>query len=75
MYILSSFNLQEEDPTNIFSLVASLTPFSEFNQSPRNMYQCQMAKQTMAYPSHERKHRSDSKMYRLITPQVRLWSE
>lgn len=26
----------EFTPTNIFSLVASLTPFCDFNQSPRN---------------------------------------
>jgi len=30
----------EYDPTAIFSIVANLTPFSDFNQSPRNMYQC-----------------------------------
>ncbi|KAH5062399.1 DNA-directed RNA polymerase subunit beta [Parastagonospora nodorum] len=30
----------EYDPTNIFSIVANMTPFSDFNQSPRNMYQC-----------------------------------
>tara|TARA_R110002003_G_scaffold63_15_gene5913 strand:- start:24162 stop:26444 length:2283 start_codon:yes stop_codon:yes gene_type:complete len=30
----------EFDPTNIFSIVANMTPFSDFNQSPRNMYQC-----------------------------------
>jgi DNA-directed RNA polymerase I subunit RPA2 len=29
----------EYDPTAIFSIVANLTPFSDFNQSPRNMYQ------------------------------------
>lgn len=29
----------EYDPTNIFSIVANMTPFSDFNQSPRNMYQ------------------------------------
>jgi len=38
---------QELDPTNMLSLIASLTPFSDYNQSPRNMYQCQMGKQTM----------------------------
>jgi DNA-directed RNA polymerase I subunit RPA2 len=27
----------EYDPTNIFSIVANMTPFSDFNQSPRNM--------------------------------------
>jgi DNA-directed RNA polymerase I subunit RPA2 len=31
----------------MLSVVASMTPFSDYNQSPRNMYQCQMAKQTM----------------------------
>lgn len=29
----------EFDPTNILSIVANMTPFSDFNQSPRNMYQ------------------------------------
>lgn len=33
---------QELHPTQILSVVASLTPFSDFNQSPRNMYQCQV---------------------------------
>lgn len=38
---------QEVKPTHILSVVANLTPFSDFNQSPRNMYQCQMGKQSM----------------------------
>ena len=59
----------ETDPTAIFSLVASLTPFCDFNQSPRNMYQCQMGKQTMATPFHSIPHRVDTKAYRLQTPQ------
>jgi DNA-directed RNA polymerase I subunit RPA2 len=29
----------ELDPTSMLSVVANLTPFSDFNQSPRNMYQ------------------------------------
>ena len=33
---------QEFDPTNILSVVANMTPFCDFNQSPRNMYQCQV---------------------------------
>lgn len=33
---------QEVLPTNILSVVANLTPFSDYNQSPRNMYQCQV---------------------------------
>ena len=30
------------DPVTLLSIVANLTPFSDFNQSPRNMYQCQV---------------------------------
>ena len=33
----------ETSPANMLSLIASLTPFSDFNQSPRNMYQCQVS--------------------------------
>lgn len=61
---------QEFTPTNIFSIVANMTPFSDFNQSPRNMYQCQMGKQTMGTPSTVFNHRTDNKMYRLQTGQT-----
>lgn len=53
----------------MLSVVASLTPYSDFNQSPRNMYQCQMAKQTMGTPMQALCHRPDNKIYRLQTPQ------
>ena len=33
---------QELYPYSFMSVMANLTPFSEFNQSPRNMYQCQV---------------------------------
>ena len=59
----------ETSPTALFSLVASITPFCDFNQSPRNMYQCQMGKQTMGTPYHAAPHRVDTKAYRLQTPQ------
>ncbi|XP_071484043.1 DNA-directed RNA polymerase I subunit RPA2-like [Diadema antillarum] len=55
---------------SILSIAASLTPFSDFNQSPRNMYQCQMGKQTMGFPSHTLPFRADHKMYKLQTPQA-----
>jgi len=64
----------EVDPTNMLSVLASLTPFSDFNQSPRNMYQCQMGKQTMGTPAHSLLHRSDNKLYRILTPQSPLVS-
>jgi len=59
-------------PTSMLSIIASLTPFSDFNQSPRNMYQCQMGKQTMGTPAHNLKHRTDTKLYRIQTPQAPL---
>ncbi|ODQ82708.1 hypothetical protein BABINDRAFT_159233 [Babjeviella inositovora NRRL Y-12698] len=60
----------EYSPTNILSILANLTPFSDFNQSPRNMYQCQMGKQTMGTPGVGLVHRSDNKLYRLQTGQT-----
>ncbi|XP_067931459.1 DNA-directed RNA polymerase I subunit RPA2-like [Watersipora subatra] len=59
----------ECSPTSMLSYIASLTPFSDFNQSPRNMYQCQMGKQTMGTPLHAYDYRSDNKLYRIRTPQ------
>jgi DNA-directed RNA polymerase I subunit RPA2 len=61
---------QEVAPTHILSVIANLTPFSDFNQSPRNMYQCQMGKQTMGTPAHALSHRTDNKLYRLVTGQT-----
>ncbi|CDK25868.1 unnamed protein product [Kuraishia capsulata CBS 1993] len=60
----------EFSPTNILSILANLTPFSDFNQSPRNMYQCQMGKQTMGTPGVALVHRSDNKLYRLQSGQT-----
>ncbi|PWN30971.1 putative RPA135-DNA-directed RNA polymerase I, 135 kd subunit [Jaminaea rosea] len=57
-------------PTNVLSVIANLTPFSDFNQSPRNMYQCQMGKQTMGTPSTSISRRTDNKLYRIQTPQT-----
>ena len=60
----------EFSPTNILSIIANLTPFSDYNQSPRNMYQCQMGKQTMGTPGVGLVHRSDNKLYRLQSGQT-----
>lgn len=38
------------------------------NQSPRNMYQCQMGKQTMGTPCHTWNTQAETKLYRLQTP-------
>ncbi|OXB68365.1 hypothetical protein ASZ78_015305 [Callipepla squamata] len=63
---------QELFPHSILSVVANLIPFSDHNQSPRNMYQCQMGKQTMGFPVYNYKDRSDNKLYLLHTPQSPL---
>ncbi|KAF5399581.1 DNA-directed RNA polymerase subunit beta [Paragonimus heterotremus] len=62
----------ELTPEGIFSFVAGLTPYQDFNQSPRNMYQCQMAKQTMGHSCYTWRQRADAKAYRLFTPQSPL---
>ena len=60
----------EIEPTHILSILANLTPFSDFNQSPRNMYQCQMGKQSMGTPGTAIARRTDNKSYRLQTGQT-----
>ncbi|KAL5564528.1 hypothetical protein UlMin_027692, partial [Ulmus minor] len=60
---------EEIHPTGMLSVVANLTPWSDHNQSPRNMYQCQMAKQTMAFSLQALHCRADQKLYHLQTPQ------
>ncbi|RXM98992.1 DNA-directed RNA polymerase I subunit RPA2 [Acipenser ruthenus] len=63
---------QELFPHSMLSVVASFIPYSDHNQSPRNMYQCQMGKQTMGFPLHTYQERSDNKLYRIQTPQSPL---
>ncbi|CAL1577099.1 unnamed protein product [Knipowitschia caucasica] len=63
---------QELFPHSMLSVVANFIPYSDHNQSPRNMYQCQMGKQTMGFPLHSFLDRSDNKLYRLQTPQSPL---
>jgi DNA-directed RNA polymerase I subunit RPA2 len=63
---------QELRETSILSILASQIPYPDFNQSPRNMYSCQMAKQTMGTPSHTLRYRSDNKMYNILNPQSAL---
>jgi DNA-directed RNA polymerase I subunit RPA2 len=59
---------QEIDPVYILSILAANVPYLNYNQSPRNMYQCQMAKQTMGTPCHNYPYRFDNKMYRILFP-------
>ncbi|GMR53854.1 hypothetical protein PMAYCL1PPCAC_24049, partial [Pristionchus mayeri] len=63
---------QELHPSALFSFAGNLIPFPDHNQSPRNVYQCQMGKQTMGTAVHAWHARADNKMYRLQFPQSPL---
>lgn len=58
----------ELSKTAFMSNLAHLIPMPDCNQSPRNMYQCQMGKQTMGTPLHTWTTQAETKMYRLQTP-------
>lgn len=61
---------EETSTVNFLSVLAQLSPFPEMNQGPRNMFQCQMAKQAMGTPCHATWNRMDPKVYQLYSPQV-----
>lgn len=63
--VTSATQYIEISPNSMLSVIARLTPFCDFNQSPRNMYQCQMAKQTMGVATSRFPFRSDNKMFRI----------
>ena len=62
----------EISSSNILSILPQHIPFINYNQSPRNMYQCQMAKQTMGTAVLNWDYRYDNKLYRIIPSQLPL---
>ncbi|RLE54622.1 MAG: DNA-directed RNA polymerase subunit B [Thermoprotei archaeon] len=56
-------------PAAILGAVASIIPFAEYNQSPRNSYEAAMAKQALGIPSLNYRFRMDSRMHLLHYPQ------
>lgn len=69
---LPGYTHVELTPTNMLNTISNLTPFSDMNQSPRNMYQCQMSKHAMGTPAHNLMFRADNKLLRLTYPQTPL---
>ncbi|XP_053694116.1 DNA-directed RNA polymerase I subunit RPA2 [Sabethes cyaneus] len=63
----------ELSKTSFLSNLAKLIPMPDCNQSPRNMYQCQMGKQTMGTPCHNWQLQCIAKFYRLQTPATPLF--
>ena len=51
----NDYDYFEIHPTVMFGVGASVTPFSNHSQAPRNIYQCAMAKQAMGW-NHLRPH-------------------
>ncbi|XP_001606574.2 DNA-directed RNA polymerase I subunit RPA2 [Nasonia vitripennis] len=64
---------QELSKTTFLSNLACLIPMPDCNQSPRNMYQCQMGKQTMGTPCLTWQQQAETKLYRLQTPSTPLF--
>mmetsp|Transcript_27888 Transcript_27888/g.68041 ORF Transcript_27888/g.68041 Transcript_27888/m.68041 type:complete len:749 (-) Transcript_27888:3189-5435(-) len=58
----------EIEASNILSVIAGATPFSDLNQSPRNMYQCQMSKQSVGTPFYTFWRRDDIKSFFFVKP-------
>ncbi|XP_043221726.1 DNA-directed RNA polymerase I subunit RPA2-like [Amphibalanus amphitrite] len=70
---LALYSHAELADTSLLSSLGLLVPLSDLNQSPRNMYQCQMSKQTMGTPRHNWPACSENKLYRLQTPHAPLF--
>jgi DNA-directed RNA polymerase subunit B len=59
----------EISPLFMLGAVASIIPYSDHNQSPRNVYEASMAKQALGVPLISLSLRPDSRLHLLIYPQ------
>ncbi len=62
----------EISPAAILGVVASVIPYPEFNQSPRNSYEAAMAKQALGFSTANFLNRMDPRMHLLHYPQKAL---
>jgi DNA-directed RNA polymerase II subunit RPB2 len=69
-----SYDFLEIHPSMILGVCASIIPFPDHSQSPRNCYQSSMAKQALGIPMEPFDLRSDTMLYVMDYPQRPLVS-
>jgi len=62
----------EVSPLLMLGAVATIIPYSDHNQSPRNVYEASMAKQALGIPVTSLNLRTDSRLHLLVYPQKPL---
>ncbi|BDR91746.1 DNA-directed RNA polymerase subunit B [Vulcanisaeta souniana] len=66
---MSKYTHMEIVPSVMLGAVASIIPYAEHNQSPRNIYEAAMAKQSLGFPAANYRFRMDSRGHLLIYPE------
>jgi DNA-directed RNA polymerase II subunit RPB2 len=66
------YEYYEIHPSVIFGICAGSIPFSDHNQSPRNVYESCMMKQALGWFSNDVQTRTDTAFYTLCYPQAAL---